>query len=549
MHITITTHCVYYLLTVFFIIYSACAFAIPPTAGSISVSTPQGVPLDIDLSNAITGGDGVLSVSVPNPPDETQGVVSVAGELGLLFTPAVNFKGIVRFSYQVNDTLTPQLPASATITVTVAETGNEITAVIARKDTPSAALGGVLDISCPGLQDIDVNLLNDSERELLVRCNDLLAASAQGLTAEVIAALQQIAPEDIAAQIRAGRSLSERQMGNIGGRLSALRRGSAGVSLAGLSLRTQQGAPIPGTLLNEAFDTGGSAGESITSPWGMFVSGVFGRVKRDQTQQEDGFSLQTLGTTIGADYRFNGAFIAGGAMGFASSDVDINNNAGNMGVEGVNIAGYATYYISQKTYLDGILSYNRHRYDSTRNIRFVLNNNPVDAQAKSKPDGHLLALSIGAGHEFYVKKGWVASAKGRLDYASSSIGAYDETGAGGLNLSIEEQQSDSLVSSLGLQMSYAHSTRWGVLVPQFDMDWQHQFQGDAIRIKGQFINDQFGTTFQFKTDNPDRDYVGIGLGLSAVFPSGNMIFMQSATTLGRDRYEDYHLSVGARFEF
>lgn len=548
MHITTRTYYIYYFLALFFGVYSTCAFAIPPIARNISVNTPQGVPLDIDLSNAITDGDGVLSVSIPEPPDETQGVVSITGALGILFTPSVNFKGIVRFAYQVNDTANPESPASATITVTVAEADNEISAVVARKETPGAALSDVLDVSCPGLQDIDVNLLNDAERELLARCNDLLAASAQGLTAEVIAALRQIAPEDVAAQIRAGRSLSERQMSNIGGRLSALRRGSAGVSLAGLSLRTQQGASVPGELFNGVFDTGGSAGESLASPWGVFVSGVFGRVKRDQTLQEDGFTLQTQGMTIGADYRFNETLVAGGAMGFASSDVDITNNAGNMDVNGINFAGYATYYISQKTYFDGILSYNRHRYDSTRNIRFVLNNNPVDAQAKSKPDGRLLALSIGAGHEFYVKRGWVTSAKGRLDYASSIIGAYDETGAGGLNLSIEEQQSDSLVSSLGLQMSYAHSTHWGVLVPQLNMGWQHQFKGDAIRIKGQFINDQFGTTFQFKTDNPDRDYFGLGFGLSAVLPNGNMVFIQAATTLGRDRYEDYYLSAGARFE-
>ncbi len=150
-----------------------------------------------------------------------------------------------------------------------------------------------------------------------------------------------------------------------------------------------------------------------------------------------------------------------------------------MEVEGYNVAGYGTYYISQNTYLDGILSYNRHRYDSARNIRFVLNNNPVDAQAQSKPNGQLLALSVGGGHEFYAKQGWVASANARLDYADSTIDAYDETGAGGLNLSIEEQQSDSFISSLGLKVSYAHSTRWGVLIPQFDLDWQHQYKGDA----------------------------------------------------------------------
>jgi len=548
MHITTRTHYIYYLLALFLSVYSACAFAVPPVAGNVSVNTPQDVPLDIDLSNAIIGGDGVLSVSIPEPPDEIQGVVNITGALSISFTPSVNFKGIVRFAYQVDDTANPESPASATITVTVAEADNEISAVGTRKETPGAALGGVLDVTCPGLRGIDVNPLNDAERELLARCNDLLAASAQGLTAEVTAALRQIAPEEVAAQIRAGKSLSERQMSNIGSRLSALRRGSVGLSLAGLSLRTQQGANIPGELFNSVFDTGGSAGESITSPWGVFVSGVFGRVKREQTLQEDGFTLQTLGMTIGADYRFNEILVAGGALGFADSDVDINNNAGDMAVEGISFTGYATYYISQKTYLDGILSYNSHRYDSTRNIRFVLNNNPVDAQAKSKPDGRLLALSIGAGHEFYVKQRWVTSAEGRLDYASSTIGAYDETGAGGLNLSIEEQQSDSLVSSLGLQMSYAHSTRWGVLMPQLNIGWQHQFKGDAIRIKGQFINDQFGTTFQFKTDNPDRDYFSLGLGVSAVLPNGNMVFIQTATTLGRDKYEDYYLSAGARFE-
>jgi len=549
MHTTITTNCTHCLLILFFVIYTASVFAAPPTASNISVSTPQGMPLEIDVSNGITGGDGVLSVSVPTPPNDTQGSVSITGALGITFIPNVNFKGIVRFGYQVIDTGNPQSPAAATITVTVAETNNEITTTITQKGTPVAALGGLLDISCPGLQNLDVGQLNNAERELLARCNDLLTASAQGLTAEVIAALQQIAPEEIAAQIRAGRSLFERQLGNIGGRLSALRRGAAGVSLAGLSLPTSDGKPIPGNLIDNVFGTGGSAGESVSSPWGLFVSGVYGKVKRDQTQLEDGFTFKTLGTTIGVDYRFDNTLVTGGAVGFANSDADIGQNAGDMEVDGVNVAGYGTYYLSQKTYFDGILSYSSNRYQATRNINYVLNNNAVDAQAKSRPDGNLLALSIGGGHEFYAGHGWVSSAKARFDYTDSTIDAYNETGAGGLNLSIEEQRSDSFTSSVGLQASYAHSTRWGVLVPQIDLDWQHQFKGNAVRIKGQFINDQFGTTFEFKTDNPDRDYFGVGLGVSTVFPNGNMVFIQGATTLGRDRYEDYHIAAGARFEF
>ena len=63
---------------------------------------------------------------------------------------------------------------------------------------------------------------------------------------------------------------------------------------------------------------------------------------------------------------------------------------------------------------------------------------------------------------------------------------------------------------MGAQMSYALSYRWGVLVPQLNASWEHEFKGDAVLIKGRFVTDQTQTTFAFKGDSPDRNFVLVG---------------------------------------
>ena len=96
--------------------------------------------------------------------------------------------------------------------------------------------------------------------------------------------------------------------------------------------------------------------------------------------------------------------------------------------------------------------------------------------------------------------------------------------------------------------SWPLSLKWGVLIPQADLSWEHEFNDSAHQIQGNFVNDQFVTTFAFKTEDPDRDYFQLGLGASAVIPGGKTAFLQYQTTLGRANYRDYNVALGLRVE-
>ena len=137
---------------------------------------------------------------------------------------------------------------------------------------------------------------------------------------------------------------------------------------------------------------------------------------------------------------------------------------------------------------------------------------------------------------------------GRLEYIHLDIDSYNETGAGGLNLTIRSQDIDSLQSALGAQISYAISTPVAVLVPQVRGEWRHEFEDDSRSVTARYTSDPFNTFFTIPTDDPDRDFFAVGVGLSAVFARGIGAFVRYETILGLRDFSHHDVRVGVRFE-
>lgn len=352
-------------------------------------------------------------------------------------------------------------------------------------------------------------------------------------------ALRQIAPEEAAAQSTTGNLIATQQVRNVGNRLAAVRHGIEGVSVAGLSFSVN------------SLRLGLASGDTSATPsrLGFFVSGTGSGGNRKATTQEDGFDQRTYGLTAGLDYRAGINFVYGGAFGYAKSNLDFADKGGGLDVGGSNISLYGTFYSSEKSYLEAVLAYNVQTFTSTRAINYTLNSAHVQKTAKGNSNSRLYALSLGGGYELLTQKAFAVNMSGRADYLNSRMDSYRETGADELNLAIDAQKISSIMSSLGLQISYAQSYRWGVLMSQLNGSWEHKFKGDAVLIKGSFVADQAQTTFAFKGDNPDREFFLIGLGVSAVLPGGNTSFLHYETTRGKANVSDYSVSLGLRLEF
>jgi outer membrane lipase/esterase len=202
-------------------------------------------------------------------------------------------------------------------------------------------------------------------------------------------------------------------------------------------------------------------------------------------------------------------------------------------------------------------------YDLSRTIRYNIPGTPigttdtsVNQTAKGDPDGFNFGIGATAGYDFR----WgalTAGPIGRINYFRSEVDGYRETISGtapgfGLALNVDSQTVDSLVSGLGAQVSYAISTTIGVFVPQLRFEWVHEFLNDARSNQSHFVNDptpSAATTIQWTTDNPDRNYFNLGVGVAATFARGISAFVFYETVLGYQDVTQHRIAGGLRVTF
>ena len=366
-------------------------------------------------------------------------------------------------------------------------------------------------------------------------------------------AVRQLTPKQGPAQGTSSIEANNRQFDNITSRMASLRSGATGISAAGLNLQYKE-LSLPASLFASQSDTpsGGSAGEDgplLIGKLGIFINGSVSFGDKASTSNELGFDVDTTGLTVGADYRFSNKFIAGGSIGYINNETDFDANRGGMDVDGYTLSVYSTYYHDENTYLDAIGSLGWNDFNNRRSVNIGVSGIPT-AEVKGDSSGQEFALSVGGGYDFYHKSlsfGPVA----RINYIRADIGSYSESSSTGYELNYDSQDVESLTSILGGQLSYAISTSSGIFTPQFIFEWAHEFKNDSRFITARFLYDTSSTPlpFNLQTDDPERNYFNLGVGLSATFAAGKSAFIYYETNLQRDDINLDTISAGLRLTF
>ena len=301
--------------------------------------------------------------------------------------------------------------------------------------------------------------------------------------------------------------------------------------------------------------------------WRFFLNGTFSLGDKDATDRESGFDFGTYGVTAGADYRLTSNLIVGVALGLLWTDIDLDDDGGNLDAFGLTGSLYTTYYLADRFYLDGIASIGWNDYEMDRAIRYAIrelnpNGTPtggmvnVNQVASADTDGIWFGLSIGGGYD--VPLGALTlTPLARLNYQWATIDGYqeeiDNAGPGvGLALNVDDQDIESFTSVLGAQASYALSVPWGVLQPQVRLEWEHEYMNDSQTIKVHFLEDPTpdgDSEIRLDTSGPDRDYFNLAVGFAAAFRRGLSAFAQYETVLGLDDYSIHRVALGIRAEF
>ncbi|MBT2990726.1 MAG: autotransporter domain-containing protein [Candidatus Thiodiazotropha sp. (ex Ctena orbiculata)] len=519
-----------------------------------SVDTPS-QPQVVTVSNQGTAAVTVNAISTEGDFSQSNncGTQLAAGgscDIEIVFTPQTTGSASGALNIDTSDGLTRILLSGSAD----APSSNPVADLLRpyAGDNPNLlSLVDVIAEACPS------GRLSDRLQE---DCNAVVGAASGG-DGNTAVALQQVLPESATKANATSRQGGETQIGNLGRRIAALRNGARGLSFNGLDLRIDD-QTLPIELIADAYREtvrrgGGASADNplLASRLGVFVTGDITTGERDETDLESGLDFDTVGITIGADYRITNQFILGGAVGFIDTEAELENDAGDLDTQGVSLSLFGTYYSPQNYFVDFSATLGSNDFEQKRRIVYTLDGlADVSQQLKADYDGDMVSLFVGSGYDFN-RGPWSFGPRADLEYIRSDVDGFSEeisdptADGGGWATRVDETDQRWLTLNLGGKVSYTHSADWGVLIPYARLDWLHEFEDDSQVITAHFIEDPAGMGIEIQTDDPDRDYLRLRFGTSAQFQNGVVGFIDYGTILAHSEWSAHTISAGLRMEF
>lgn len=292
--------------------------------------------------------------------------------------------------------------------------------------------------------------------------------------------------------------------------------------------------------------------------WGLFFTGRLQRGEQSgDSGDETAFDFDTTSGTLGVDFAAGANGFLGVAGGYATNQTDLSGGGGELEFDAQSLTLYGAWQSQGGSYVQGTVAFGQAEYDQLRRIEL-----PVigDLDARAQFDGDQQSASLEWGWTWGGRR-VVASSFLRGSWARSEVEEFAEEGAvanvliGGVpvltdfGVALEAQELTSLLGELGFDLSGNISTSSGVLVPQLTVTYRHEFDNDARAVRASFLGDlAAGSSFFVFLDPPDRDWIDVGVSLSAQYLWGSL-FVAYDQELGRDDIELSTLQAGLRFEF
>ena len=331
------------------------------------------------------------------------------------------------------------------------------------------------------------------------------------------AALDQLSPVALATMQGVGLAGSGLQSAAVSQRMAVLADGAEHPGFAAYNVSGRSSYPgvlVAETLGDDNLAPPASGGAREGAPWGYFASAsvATGRLTESNSAagSQPGYKFSSGGLTVGADYRFDEHFTAGGSVGYLKGHATISApGSGVVDDDSARFGGYAAANAGQfhaSGYLGGAVD----SFSTRRDIQIP----GIARSASASPLGTELNASSKVSYDLPTAEWGTYSPFAGATYDRMMIGAFTEAGAGALNLSVAPQTAQSLQSTLGLRVSQQWTTDARVYTPYFSLGWRHEFQDQSRPISARFATG-VGAPFSVATGSYARDGTVVGFGLSA----------------------------------
>jgi outer membrane autotransporter protein len=284
--------------------------------------------------------------------------------------------------------------------------------------------------------------------------------------------------------------------------------------------------------------------ESFLNGMSVFFSGDYENKNKDVNNFEAGFQSNKGGLTVGADKRLGTWGVAGAAISYGHTWGEFDHNDGDFSTDSIGTLIYGSYYPTDQSFIDATVGFAYKFYDVSRGFSMI-DGTHQPVEAKGDTTGVEFNTSLSGGYDFTFGAFTVGPRLG-LNYIQTHYDAFTENN-NPLGLSYGDQKEDSLTTTAGVQMSYAISTDFGVVVPQVSAEYVHEFLNDqhtvhAVSAATPTVN------VSYLTEKPDRDYAHVGAGVVFVLPEGYSPYLNYRAEVANSNETVQTVTVGLRLE-
>jgi outer membrane lipase/esterase len=254
----------------------------------------------------------------------------------------------------------------------------------------------------------------------------------------------------------------------------------------------------------------------------------------------NGFNLDSVGGTIGTEYRINNNAFVGGAFDYSSPKARLFSNAGTTDLNSYQLGIYGAW-ADAHFFAQGLATFGWQNFRNTRP-------GVVDI-ITSNPDGNTFLAGGKFGYLFDAGKSQVGPIGG-LTYARARVNGYTESGDPVLTLNVGPQTAEALVASAGVQFRIPFMVNGRVINPYLNLTAEDDLIGNGRII-------QFGATsapliinnWAITNGASQHVYGRVAGGVVAPVTDRVALTANLSRTLGHQGGDDFYGTGGVKISF
>lgn len=221
--------------------------------------------------------------------------------------------------------------------------------------------------------------------------------------------------------------------------------------------------------------------------------------------------LASGGVVAVMDHTVSAGLLAGGFIACGAGDLDAPD--GNEATVRSIAAGLYASYDNAGLHGNATFGVGHLHADSDRSIRFA----KLQRMARADWDGTSVFGSVSGGYSFPAGP-WSFGPTAALFADWTRFDAARESGAGSLDLRVDDRSAASLRSMIGVEASYEQRVANGfLLVPQASLLWAHEFLEDSDELDARFAAGR-GPAFTYDPQAADEDSMILSAMLNVISP-------------------------------